>query len=620
MEFYVENIIQIFPEQLSVLIPYLIILGVLWTTYSYVVFHSGFVSDDIQGIQGYDGTLLYPVEDKDGKTSNGPDGKVITARKISYGTLSKWVRNKLCGGMFPSSQHYPKKPDGTEGDFIPCAHVPARHHVLSLVVASIAVVLLYNFLITVTTPTVAILTVCLFIVHPTCVQAVAWPSAIGYILSLICICASLNIAHWTVAQSNQWLFVLGLGGLAFFQIWGVYAQAIPMATWLILLVLGQWQMALVAFVFSTLTAARNLREYVVYRKQEFKKQHMESSTSLNVRKPIVALKTLAYYIYLAVFPNRMGLYHKWGFHYDKKMELWDWRAICGLIVFGVSVYSFCKGPLEVKIGIVWFYAFISLFLNWITAQQWVTERYLYIPVIGLCLISSLFLQHLLPLYFFIFGMFMCRTLCHLPIYDSELRFYLSNAWNFPDSEVALGNLGVAYTSVGLSGAAGDMWLMAGTINAEYDVPFYNLFSKQKTQGLMLIQSGAYEQGIQTLANSIPILDKVLSCKVLHFPDQWKKESDDLKRIIENPVNMLMGELQRLQNLKESLNVELAKAKDKKRIDEITPSITNNENQINNLIAYFSSKGISVNFDPQRALLNQLITGGTYGNASPIAKK
>ena len=583
--------------------PYLIILSTLWLTYSYIIFRGGFVSDDIAGIEQYDGTLMY--HNDEGKKDE--KGQVIKVRKVSYGTLSKWVRYHLCGGHFPSRHHY-KKPDGSLGDPIPSGKVPSHHHILSLVCQSIAVVLLYNFLITITTPTIALLTILLFIVHPTCIQAVGWPSAIGYILSLICICASLNISHWIYAHQDLFSIIIGLGGLAFFQIWGVYAQAIPMFTWVILLALGQWQMAIVALLFSGLASSINLREYVLFRKEEFKKQHMEQSTSLNWRKPIVALKTIAYYVYLAFLPIRLGLYHTWGFHYDKKIELIDWRALCGLLIFALSALIFFYGGIDVKIGILWFYAFIVLFLNWITAQQWVTERYLYIPVIGICLLASIVLSNHIAIYWFIFGMMLCRTLCHLGTHDNELRFYLSNTWNFPKSEVAFGNLGVAYASMGLSGAANDMWVISGTINKEYDVPQYNIYSRLKTNAFMLIQNGSYEQGIQMIGQSIPILEKVLSCKVLHFPDVWKKELDELKAIASNPTNLLVNELGRLHSIKSSLNNELSNTKDSKRIGELLPSIKDNEHQISNLVNFLTSKGIKIDFNPEKAILSKL-TGG-----------
>ena len=584
--------------------PYLIIISTVFITYTYVILYGGACSDDIQGIQQFDGSLIYPRDD--GKLDS--KGQVIKERKICYGTLSKWVRYKLCGGNFPSRNRYPKKIDGSEGDPIPSGKVMSHHHFLSVVLHIIACILLYKFLITVTTPTVALMTVLLFTVHPTCVQAVAWPSAIGYILSLICICASLLISNWTINQ-HDWLFVLGLAGIAFFQVWGVYAQGIPLATCMIMLLLGQWQLAMFAGLFAGIATFINLGGYVKHRKEEFKKQAMDQSTTFSYRKPIVALKTIAYYIYLSALPIRLGLYHTFGFHYDKKIELWDWRAIFGLVVTAASTYLFLVTPhQEVRIGILWFYSFIFLFLNWITAQQWVTERYLYIPVIGLCLISSFFLQHLLPLYFLIFGIFICRTWMHLPTYDNEIRFYLSNTWNFQKSEVAFGNLGVAYTQAGLGGAASDMWLISSTINQDYDVPFYNIYSKHKSAALMAIQHGSYEQGIQSLAQCIPMMQRVLDCKVIHFRENWQKEMDELKEMVQNPVRFLIGELNRLQVLRDNLTKLLYEAKDKARQDEITVSINDNNRQLETLKSYLSSKGISLEYNPEKALLNKL-TGG-----------
>ena len=579
-------------------LPYIEITLLVFITYSYAILKGGACSDDIQGIEQYDGTLMYPED-------NPPPGQPPKmVRKICYGTLSKWVRNKLCGGNFPSRHHY-KLPDGKLGEPIPSGKVMSHHHFMSVALHAIACILLYNFLLTVTTPTVALMTVCLFTVHPTCVQAVAWPSAIGYILSLICICSSLNISHWIYANHDLTHIIIGLAGLSFFQIWGVYAQAIPMFTWVILVLLGQYETAAVSFVFSGLAASRNLREYVVHRKEEFKKQKMESSTSLNFRKPIVALKTLAYYIYLSILPIKLGLYHKFGFHYEKKIELFEWRALCGLIFLGVSVYFFINSGIEIRLGIVWFIVFLTLFLNWITAQQWVTERYLYIPVIGMCLIFSFYAQHSLPIYFLVFGALMCRTMVHMPTYENELKFYLSNTWNFSKSEVAFGNLGVAYASTGLGGAANDMWVISGSLNPDYDVPHYNIFSRTKTQGMTYIQNGAYEQGIQTLASSIPMIDKVLSCKVLHFPDVWRKERDELAAIVNNPVGLLVNELGRLHTLRNSLNNELSQTLDRKRIGEIVPSVQHADQQISNLNNYLRSKGITADFNPERALLSKL---------------
>ena len=102
-----------------------------------------------------------------------------------------------------------------------------------------------------------------------------------------------------------------------------------------------------------------------------------------------------------------------------------------------------------------------------------------------------------------------RVWVYLPTFQNEVRFYESNAQNFPDSEVALGNLGVAYLNHGLPGKAVDTWLEATRINPHYDVPWYNLYSFSKQQG-DLIQAREF-------------LKQCLNAKVIHFPDIWNKE-------------------------------------------------------------------------------------------------
>ncbi len=584
------------------LFPYLCISVTILVTYSYVIVKGGFCSDDLSGIEQYDGTLQYPVELPNGDVERDASGKVVKRTKVCYGTLSKWVRYHLSGGHFPS-RHRPSRPDGSPGEPIPSGKVASHHHALSVVVHTVACLLTYQALLLVTTPTIALMAVLLFIVHPTCLQAVAWPSAIGYVLSLLCISASILTGHWTMNHLDLNHVFFGLAGLVFFQVWGVYAQAIPLATCVLMAILGWWPLAILSAIVSGVTAYINLGGYVGHRKEEFKKQQMAESTSFNIRKPIVALKTLAYYIYLAVWPARLGLYHTWGFHYDKKIELFDWRSLCGLGAVVFSALLFINGGVEVRFAILWFYAFIFLFLNWITAQQWVTERYLYIPVIGLSLLFCTFAPFWL--YCFVFGMLLCRTLCHVGTYDNELRFYQSNVWNFPKSEVAHGNLGVAYASVGLQGAANDNWLIAGNLNKDYDVPFYNMFSRAKTSAIMAIQNGRYDEGLQSLAASIPMMEKVLTCKVLHFPEMWAKELSELKAMVANPSGFLFGELQRISNIKQMLSDELYRTQDAKRQSEIIPSIQDCDKQTSSLVSYLKAKGVNVEYNPEKALLNNI---------------
>lgn len=547
-----DILIQYFPE--------ILIVAVSWVAYGYVVFRGGFVSDDLAGITEYDGKL----------------------QGFEYGMVSRWLRYHITGGNFPSRK---KLPDGKP---IPSGKLAYRHHILIIAVFNVAAILAYEFLKQVIGGKLALLAVLLFVVHPVAVQAVAWCSALGYPLSLLWIGAMLNLVllH-SHHNTTGWTIVCTILFCAF-QFLGIHAQVVPMMTWAILLLMGQWQFAALGFVISAVMMLDIVKQTIDFRAGEFKKQNMGQSTSLNPRKIIVALKTFVYYIKLALWPNKMGLYHKWGFHYGPDLEREDWHFVFGIISLSALVYLFCTSQVfAFRLGVLWFGAFIFIFLNWVTIQQFVTERYLFIPSLGVCILIAYYTFDYPLIYGIIFGAFLCRTWLHLPTYDNEMRFYQSNTWNFPDSEVAYGNLGVTQMRVGLNGSSMDSWHLATQLNPDYDVPWYNIFSTYRSNATMSLQHGQYDACIQQLRAAYPYLQKTLACKICHFPDTWKKEQEDILAKITNPKQMLLDEKKRLEDLSASLPKLKEGATDPQRLHEVELSIQNNAMQLHNLNEYLA---------------------------------
>lgn len=565
--------------------PYLIISATVATAYCYAL-RCGFVSDDLQGILNFDGKL---------------QGK-------EYGMISRWLRYHLAGGNFPSKTVV-KKPDGT--DFVvPQGKQPMRHHLNIILVFLSALFLTYHFLSTVIGSKLALLSICLFAVHPTGVQAVAWCSAMGYPLSLLWIGAMLNWVPWVSKQHDPWMWVLGVGVFCLFQFLGIHAQFIPMMTCVILWFLGYKAFAVLGAIISAIMLFDIIKQTIDLRASEFKKQQMGESTKLHWRKGIVAMKTFVYYLALAVWPNKMGLYHKWGFHYNKDLERADFHFWLGLAGFLGLVGIFFLTPLiPVKLAILWFIAFLFIFLNWVTIQQFVTERYLFIPVLGYAILISYLTLNYPVLYALMFGCFITRLWLHLPTYDNELRFYQSNHWNFPDSEVALGNLGVTYINMGAEGTAMDTWNLATNVNKDYDVPWFNMFSTLRTRANLAIQNGDYAGGINQLRSSLPFLEKTISSKVCHFPDQWKEEHKNLLAMIQNPQMLLFQEANRLMKLDMELKARMVAPKDEADKQGILLSLQNNSHQLARLNQFMRDNGLAqpTNYNIQN-LLDKL-TGG-----------
>jgi hypothetical protein len=100
----------------------------------------------------------------------------------------------------------------------------------------------------------------------------------------------------------------------------------------------------------------------------------------------------------------------------------------------------------------------------------------------------------------------------------------------------------------------------------------------------MINNGDYTGGLKKLQEALPYLQKALTCKVCHFPEQWQKEHKELADAIAAPQILLQGELKRLLMLKDSLGNMLMKAKTPQQAADIQTSIRNNDAQMQNLIA------------------------------------
>ena len=493
--------------------------------------------------------------------------------------ISRWVRFHICGGTFPSSRRFPDQqaPDGkiVKGEFIPCGKVSQRHHVLSIIVFNLAVLSTYTFLSKILGEQVAFLACLLLIAHPVVRHGVAWSSGLGYPLSLFWITLGFNLTLWyyTLPSPNLFITILILMLFAMIQVLAINALFIALVSWIILLFLGHYPFAFIAFLISLAEGFRIVHETIKMRTDEFKKQNMGESTYFKPRKLIVATKTLLYYLKHVLWPDKMGLYHEWGYNYDESVEREDKYFFIGLIaIIGLAAWFFMTPIFAVKFGIIWFLSFLFIFLNWITIQQWVTERYLMVPSIGVCIIVAYFIQGYIWLYTLILGMALMRTWVHLPTYDNEYRFYLSNTWNFPNSEVAYGNLGVTNLRMNRVGTGLDDWKYSIAINPDYDVPYYNIYSHHKSQAIFHAQQGNFPVAHEMLKEALPFLEKCVKAKICHFKNDWQKELDEIRTWIENPMLLVLNEEKRQVELYRVLESELMNTKDPKRQNEILPSL------------------------------------------------
>src|SRR3990167_7844387 len=491
-----------------------------------------------------------------------------------YGMFMRWLRFHIAGGNFPSSVRF-TRPDGKPGDFIPIGKPPPRHHILSITVFNLSVLLGYTFLASLFGAKIAFMTMLILIVHPVTTQGVAWISGLGYPLSLFWMFSILNLLNWYHSGLNhstiESVAVYVVFGILYFL--ALNALFVALCLWPILIYLGWYPFAAIGLIISICLCMRIVKETIGLRQAEFKKQNMAHTVYPKPRKLIVALKTLLYYLKMALWPDKLGLYHKWGSVYDETVECEDKMMLGGLVVailLGILAYF---GPPEIRFGIFWFIAFIMIFLNWITIQQFVTERYLMIPAIGLYLVVAYLLQDHLMVYAVMCGLLLMRTWMHLPTYDNELRFYQSNTWNFQDSEIAHNNLGCTWVRLGWVQTAIETWTIAQKINPNYDVTFYNVASHYMSSGRMNMEHGNYAQALELFKVAVDKLTSAINVERCHFKEMWTKERDEILSYVQNPASMVMKEQNRLTELKTKLTLEADSTNLVQRKLEINSSIS-----------------------------------------------
>ena len=510
--------------------PALLLVGAAWITYADVI-KGTWCSDDWDGVANQDGKFkrIAPPHPT-AKPVPGQSAPPVPAAmsQIAGGSfwndVLTWLRYHI--GKAPNKNYLkpvdPAKPDGPKDQrqFLP--H-PARHHRLNITLFSGIVVMAYAFLSTIVDERIAFLATLLWIVHPVGAQCVAWISGIGYILAAFFMFAGLNLAvlisNTSLLQNPVYTVCLvGLYGLC--QFLAFRSQFTVIAVVAILVYLKLWPFVIIASLIAAVGLIRTINEVVSVRSDTFKQQQMAASTKLHPKKIVVVGKTIFFYLELLVFPKRLGLYHVRLYHYPMPITEWEDRYFWAGAALAVGALAGIWGaPPPMAFGLLWWGAFIVFVLNWITVHQFVAERYVWIPAIGICLVTVALVYPVAPwLYWLLVGIALMRTWAHLPTYFSELHFYQSNVWNHPTSEVACGNLGVTYLRMQRGGSAQDTWIHGTTINPDYDVNWYNLSSLYKSAG-MLEEARKY-------------LLKAVSCTTCHFPKEWKAELEVTEHEIE----------------------------------------------------------------------------------------
>ena len=189
----------------------------------------------------------------------------------------------------------------------------------------------------------------------------------------------------------------------------------------------------------------------------------DEMTAIKPKKIIILIKTLGYYFRYCIFPIHIGMCHSYLHTFglsDSETKRWytlDKYFGLGLLVLAGAVYAFLHRGNPVAQGYLWFVLLTIPFCNFIMVNHPITERYMYLPLIGLMYALANIISHT-PLAYVVLTAYILRLYYFMPAYKDMTTYWESNVKEFPDVAMGYNQYGLALVQSGKTGAAIDTWL------------------------------------------------------------------------------------------------------------------------------------------------------------------
>lgn len=242
-------------------------------------------------------------------------------------------------------------------------------HLLSIVLHTITCILIYIFF---GSTHLSFLVAILFCVHPVNTQVSTWMNGKRYAVSAIIVLIMLKFVPYGII-----LYPL----LTFFQISGLMSPIFYMIE-------GHWWAVFFMFMLFGLSRGHILRQIS---NRYHKQAPVGELRSTRAGKIIIAIKTFGFYTSHILFPTKVAFIHEFLDTFgntEQDNKYWyklDWRFYRGLLFVGIlGVTMYLQWGNAIGRGVFWYFLFIAQWLNYpITITQSVTDRYCYLPMIGL---------------------------------------------------------------------------------------------------------------------------------------------------------------------------------------------------------------------------------------------
>jgi tetratricopeptide (TPR) repeat protein len=250
-----------------------------------------------------------------------------------------------------------------------------------------------------------------------------------------------------------------------------------------------------------------LRFYILYNPRE----SLKASAGSLFERIIFLPGHIFSFIRLTIFPGNLNADYVFSYpnHFFDIWNLIGVAAVMGLVVTGFFIYRYSK---EIFFGIWWFLITLFPVYNLIEIYHPLAERYLYLPIIGFCLVVPVVVHGLamrrsanakyanratLILLIALLSLYSAATIARNPDWQNNFVLWSKTVESSPNSLVARGGLGMAYLERGMLDEAAEQFELSIKLYPGHAKSYYNL-------GLVYHQKGDQEKALENFKRSVEI--------------------------------------------------------------------------------------------------------------------
>ena len=277
----------------------------------------------------------------------------------------------------------------------------------------------------------------LFAFSPLSVNGTAWITGGYYAVTMF-----LTLTAYYFVVTFPGAFGLLTGSLFFTAALGSTITCIGVP--FVFLLMGNIQGLILFFPLAMYLSGKRFRT-------GFNIRNMGKKDIITYRKIAVMTKVMAYYIKLCLWPNKLAFFREFGYNYTKdekrkkEMDSFNklfWQSLGVIALFAGIGWQF--SPL----GVIWFLVTLAPFTQFKVLGQFVAERYLYLPQLGIYLILASALSNYPIVLAVLATLYFYRSHLYIPAFRNITNLYKNGILNEPNCISNYANLGERYLHLG----------------------------------------------------------------------------------------------------------------------------------------------------------------------------